>query len=75
MEIKRRREIGREVIDEVAEKVKRLGIGRRLSVRTALVYSGFLSPAVEADGYFDAVVDTADIMTERVKFAEQKNVS
>ncbi len=62
VEIKRRREIGREVIDEVAEKVKRLGIGRRVSVRTALVYSGHLSPSVEAEGYFDAVVDAADIL-------------
>ena len=67
VEIKRRREIGREVIDEVAEKVKRLGIGRRVSVRTALVYSGRLSPSVEADGYFDAVVNAADILTEQVE--------
>ena len=64
VEIKRRREIGREVIDEVAEKVKRLGVGRRVSMRTALVYSGRLSPSVEAEGYFDAVVDAADILTE-----------
>ena len=67
VEIKRRREIGREVIDEVAEKVKRLGIGRRVSVRTALVYSGRLSPSVEAEGYFDAVVDAADILTGQVE--------
>ena len=65
VEFKRRREIGREVIDEVAEKVKRLGIGRRVPVRTALVYSGHLSPAVEADGFFDAVVDAADILSEQ----------
>ena len=71
VEIKRRREIGREVIDEVAEKVKRLGLGRRVSVRTALVYSGHLSPAVEADGFFDAVVDAADIMSERTTLAEE----
>ena len=72
-EIKRRREIGREVIDEVAEKVKRLGLGRRVSVRTALVYSGHLSPAVESDGFFDAVVDVADIMSERTTLAEEAN--
>ena len=57
VEIKRRREIEREVVDEVAEKVKRLGVGRRASVRTALVYSGRLSPAVEAEGFFAAIVD------------------
>ncbi|MBQ7191159.1 MAG: AAA family ATPase [Kiritimatiellae bacterium] len=62
VEIKRHREIGIEVVDEVAEKVKRLGVGRRASVRTVLVYSGRLSPSVEADGYFDAVVNAADIL-------------
>ena len=51
------------MIDEVAEKVKRLGIGRRASVRTALVYSDHLLPAVEAEGYFDAVIDAVDILS------------
>ena len=63
VEIKRRREIGAEVVDEVSEKVKRLGIGRRASVRTALVYSGRLSPAVEAEGFFDAIVDVSSLLT------------
>ena len=63
VEIKRRREIDADVVDEVAEKVRRLGCGRRASVRTALVYSGRLSPAVEAEGYFDAVVDAADLLS------------
>lgn len=64
VEIKRRREIGAEIVDEVAEKVKRLGMGRRLSIRTALVYSGRLSPAVEAEGFFDAVIDAAALLSE-----------
>ena len=63
VEIKRRREIGSEVVDEVAEKVRRLGIGRRMSVRTALVYSGRLSPAVEAEGFFDVIVDAASFLS------------
>ena len=71
VEIKRCQEIGMEVVDEVAEKVRRLGIGRRVSVRTALVYSGHLSPAVEAEGFFDAVVDAADIMSEHTTLAEK----
>lgn len=62
VEIKRRMEIGQEVVDEVAEKVRRLGLGRRTSVRTALVYSGRLSPAVEAEGFFDAIVDAASLL-------------
>ncbi len=56
VEIKRRREIGRDVIDEVAEKVKRIPRPDNMSVRTALVYEGHLAPIVEADGYFDAVI-------------------
>ena len=56
VEIKRRREIGREVIDEVAEKVEALPRRKGVSVRTALVYEGCLAPIVEADGYFDAII-------------------
>lgn len=56
VEIKRKREIGTEVVDEVREKVTRLGLKRSDTVRTALVYEGRLSPKVEGDGYFDAVV-------------------
>ena len=56
VEAKRQREIGREVIDEVAEKVRRIPSRDGMSVRTALVYEGTLAPVVEADGYFDAIV-------------------
>ena len=64
VEIKRKREIGCEVIDQVEEKVSRLGVRRDVSVRTALVYSGNLSPAVAADGYFDAVVNADELMSD-----------
>lgn len=56
VEIKRCKEIGYEVIDEVSEKVKRLAYDKNLSLRTALVYDGRLSPRVEADRFFDFVV-------------------
>ena len=56
VEIKRQREIGREVIDEMVERVRRFPRPKDVSVRTALVYEGHLAPIVEADGYFDAVV-------------------
>ena len=59
VEIKRRREIGREVIDEVDAKVKRLKYGSSLFLRTALVYDGRLSPAVAADRYFDFLIPAA----------------
>ena len=56
VEIKRKREIGREIEDEVDAKIKALSLPRNISVRTALVYDGNLAPIVEADGYFDAIV-------------------
>ena len=56
VEIKRRKEIGREVIQEIEEKVARLDKPSGKSVRTALIYEGHLAPGVEADGYFDAIV-------------------
>ena len=56
VEIKRKDEIGREIIDEVNTKCERLPLPRDKSFRRALVYEGKLVRSVEADGYFDAVV-------------------
>ena len=56
VEIKRQREIGREVIDEMVAKIDGIRRHRGMSVKTALVYDGHLAPIVEADGYFDAIV-------------------
>ena len=56
VEIKRKRYIGREILDEVSRKVARLPHPKSVSIRTALVYEGELSKAVEGDGYFDALV-------------------
>ena len=56
IEVKRKREIGREVIREMEEKVRLLPKRSGISVRTALVYDGNLAPIVESDGYFDAVI-------------------
>ncbi|MBP5227259.1 MAG: AAA family ATPase [Kiritimatiellae bacterium] len=62
IEIKRRREIGREVMDEMDEKRRRLTLPRELTVRTALVYDGHLAPSVEAEGYFDAIVESRSLL-------------
>ena len=56
IEVKRKREIGREVIREMEEKVRLLPKRSGVSLRTALVYEGNLAPIVEADGYFDAII-------------------
>ena len=48
------------MIEEVLMKVKRLRRKPDYSVRTALVYCGKLSKQVEAEGYFDKIVDAKD---------------
>ncbi len=56
VEIKKRRSIGAEVIDEVKEKLERLPIARGVSIRTALVYEGQLNRRVEEEGFFDFII-------------------
>ena len=56
VEIKRKNTIGRGIVDEVAEKVRRLKHAPDSSVRAALVYDGELAETVPADGYFDAII-------------------
>ena len=62
VEIKRKKEIGYEVVDDVSEKVSRLVHGKALSVRTALVYDGHLSPRVEADHFFDFIIPADSLL-------------
>ena len=56
VEIKRRREIDHDVIEEVAAKERALRRAAGLSVRTALVYDGNLAKSVPAERYFDFIV-------------------
>ena len=56
VEVKRRGEIGPEIENEVMERMKRLPLRKGMSKRPALVYDGHLDPAVEASGFFAAIV-------------------
>ena len=56
VEIKRRNEIGAEIEKEVAERMKRLPLRRGMSKRPVLVCDGHVDPAVEADGFFSAII-------------------
>ena len=62
VEIKRRREIGREIVGEISGKCDRIAKRAGMSIRTALVYDGELSPSVEADGYIDAIVSARRLL-------------
>ena len=65
VEIKRQREIRHEVVDEVAEKIRKLRYDKKLSVRIALVYDGHLSASIPADRYFDFIVPAEVLLAQR----------
>lgn len=62
LEIKRRKQIGTSVVEQVEEKIRRLAVTRR-SIRTALVYHGKLAPQLEADAYFDFLIPFDQLLT------------
>lgn len=67
VEVKRMREIGREIINEVDRKVCAIKRPQGVSVRTALVYDGHIAPIVKADGYFDAIVPFSTLLGVEVQ--------
>lgn len=62
IEVKRRNEIGREIIEEVERKVDKIKPPKGVSIRTALVYAGHLAPIIEAEGYFDSIVEIESLL-------------
>jgi hypothetical protein len=55
-EIKCRKNISLNVIDDVQKKIASLKIPRRFTVRPVLIYEGELSSAIKEAGYFDALL-------------------
>ena len=62
VEVKRRQKIGMEVEEEVAERMRRLPLRKGMSKRPVLVYEGELDPAVEADGFFSAIISARQLL-------------
>ena len=62
VEVKRKREIDREIETEVERKVKAVSRREGVSSKMALVYDGHLSPLVESDGYFDAIIPFKNLL-------------
>ena len=56
VEIKRQKEIGPEIEDEVRRKIARLPLRAGMTPRPVLVYDGRLAPSVEGTGFFDAII-------------------
>ena len=61
-EIKYRAKITTKVIEEMKEKVRRLGRLTDLSVRPFLVHTGQLAPGVEEADYFDTFISMDDLL-------------
>ena len=62
IEIKRREQIGEEVVCEVKGKLDKFKVRKGMSVIPVLVYSGNLSRRVLADGYFARVISAEDLI-------------
>ena len=62
VEVKRRRQIKASVTDEVKAKLAKLSKPRSISLRKGLIYEGELAQSVRRDGYFDALIDVADMI-------------
>ena len=61
-EIKYRKQVSSEVIEEVREKICRLGRLTDLIVRPFLVYMGQLAPSIEESDYFDSVISMEELL-------------
>ena len=62
VEVKRRKEITRDVIEEVQRKIEAVKRPAGMSAVGALVYCGLLSPVVAADGYFSAIIPVRKLL-------------
>ena len=62
VEVKRRKQIKTEIVDEVKEKIRKIRHPKSISVRKALVFDGELPVSVRRSGYFDAIVDVGQMI-------------
>ena len=67
VEIKRRENIGEEVISAVKEKIRRLKVTRGVNVIPVLVYDGKLSKRVAADGYFSRIISADQLLGKETR--------
>jgi predicted transcriptional regulator len=64
-EIKCRDTTGAEVIRETDEKIQRLHVPEKMSVRPCLIHEGTVSPQVRNDGYFDRILSFSEMLKTR----------
>ena len=61
VEIKRCKNIGLEIIDEMAAKLERFPRREGVTLRKALVFDGTIAPSVEERHYFDALIPASKL--------------
>ena len=64
-EIKFRKKIRPEVIEEVTRKIECLKIPKTTSVRPVLIYEGELSPSIQQVDFFSKLIPFEDLLTNR----------
>lgn len=62
VELKYKKKIGVGVIDEVQEKIRKLNLSKKISIRTCLVYMGELSSELIEENYFDEMYDFSNLL-------------
>jgi len=62
VEVKHRQRIDADIVAEITQKLRRFPRRRTVSIRTALVYDGELSPSVVQSGVFDCLVSFDEIL-------------
>ena len=62
VEIKRCKNIGLEIINEMAAKLERFPRREGVTLRKALVFDGTIAPSVEERHYFDAIVPASKLL-------------
>jgi hypothetical protein len=61
-EIKFKKKISNDVIDDVAQRIEKLTIPKNLSLHKVLIYEGDLSQQVTSSGYFDHLIQFSDFL-------------
>jgi len=55
--------VGRKIIDEMEEKIKRLRIPRNFSIRPVLIHVNGVEDSVLEENYFDKIIDFSELLT------------
>lgn len=64
-EIKFRKVIGKEVIDDVMKKIQALKIPKPVSIRPILIYHGELSRSVISENFFSNIIEFEELLTNQ----------